>query len=73
MEKKLERSKSEKVFGGVCGGLAEYFDLDVTLIRIIFVLSALFSGGGLIIYIVLAFLMPEEASTAESAIGAELG
>ena len=43
---------------GVCGGLAEYFDIDATLIRILFVLGALAGGSTILVYIVLAIVMP---------------
>lgn len=49
------------MIAGVCGGLAEYFDMDPTLVRIGFVLLSVLSTGfpGLIVYIILAFVMPE--------------
>jgi phage shock protein PspC (stress-responsive transcriptional regulator) len=43
MAKRLHRSLNQKMFGGVCGGLAEYFDVDVSLVRLIFVAIALVS------------------------------
>ncbi|HEX2979615.1 MAG TPA: PspC domain-containing protein [Anaerolineaceae bacterium] len=59
MEKrKLMRSATERMIAGVCGGLAEFFDLDVTLIRLIFILLFIFGGHGLLLYIVLLILMP---------------
>lgn len=60
MEKKLYRSRTDKKLCGVCGGLAKYFNMDVTIVRLIAVLLALFVGGGLIAYIVAALIMPEE-------------
>lgn len=65
--KKLERSVSDKQVAGVCAGLARYFDLDPVLMRVIFVLLALAGGPGILIYIILWVVMPEE--TAESAAG----
>lgn len=64
MERKLRRS-SNKMFAGVCAGIAEYFDLDVTLVRIGYTLVSIFSAGfpGLLIYIILILIMP--AATAE--------
>lgn len=62
MEKRLVRSSLDKKIAGVCGGLARYFDIDATLVRVIFVLLALFSGGGLILYIILWLVMPESTS-----------
>jgi len=63
--RKLYRSEKERLLAGVCGGLAEYFKLDPVLVRLIFVLLALFSGLGIIAYIVLWILAPR-ASSAES-------
>ncbi len=57
---KLFRSRSQKVFAGVCGGLSKYFNVDPVFIRIIFVV-ALFSGGlGLIAYIIFWIATPQE-------------
>lgn len=58
--KRLYRSREDANIAGVCGGLAEYFNVDSTLIRIIFVLATLLGGPGLIIYIVLWLVMPLE-------------
>lgn len=62
MNKKLYRSSTNKNLCGVCGGLGEYFDIDPTVVRVIFVLLTLFSAAfpGVIIYIVLALVMPQE-------------
>jgi phage shock protein C len=56
---KLYRSRTEKVFAGVCGGMAEYFDIDVILMRLVF-LVLLIPGVGLIAYIVLWIITPEK-------------
>ena len=57
--KKLYRSNSNKMLLGVCGGISEYFDLDPTLIRVLWAIVTVFSGGiGIIAYIVSAILMP---------------
>lgn len=56
---RLHRSKRNKVILGVCGGLAEYFRIDPTLVRIICIITA-FSGVGFFIYLVAALLMPED-------------
>jgi phage shock protein PspC (stress-responsive transcriptional regulator) len=58
MEKKLYRSTSNKIIAGVCGGLADYFGLDATLIRIIWVLLVLMAGTGILAYIIAWILMP---------------
>jgi phage shock protein PspC (stress-responsive transcriptional regulator) len=60
--KRLYRSASDKVFGGVAGGIAEYFAIDPVIIRVIFVLLAIFGGGGLLIYIVLWIALQEKGS-----------
>jgi phage shock protein C len=59
-EKRLMRSTSERMIAGVCGGLAEYFNMDPTLVRIILVLLALAGGPGLLIYLILWVVMPED-------------
>lgn len=61
MSKKL--TKGEKMIFGVCSGLANYFDLDPTIMRVIFVVAFLGFGMGLLIYIILAFIMPDKAAT----------
>lgn len=68
--KKLYRLPKAGKIAGVCAGLADYLDIDVTLIRIVFVVLTLASGGfGLIVYLILAIVMPvnESASLPESA------
>lgn len=59
--RKLTRSTTDRMFAGVCGGLAEYMDIDPTLVRIGYVLLSLFSAGfpGLLVYIILAVVIPE--------------
>ena len=58
--KRLTRSRTERWVGGVCGGIGEYFNLDPTIIRILFVLLALIVGGGLLIYLILWLIIPQE-------------
>lgn len=58
--KKLFRSRRDKIIGGVCGGLANYFTMDPTIMRLIFVLLALFGGPGLILYVILWIITPVE-------------
>lgn len=57
---KLYRSNTDKVIGGVSGGLADYLNIDVVIIRILFVLLALFGGGGVLIYIILWIAIPAQ-------------
>ena len=59
MTKKLYRSSRERMLAGVCGGLADYFGVDVTIVRILMVLFALAGGPGLILYVILALIIPE--------------
>ena len=61
MEKRLYRSKRQRMLGGIAGGLAEYLNTDPTLIRLLFVLLALPGGAGLFVYLVAWIIMPEEA------------
>jgi len=58
--KKLYRIERNGEISGVCAGLAAYFNVDVTLIRIIFVLLGLFGGNGILLYIIMWMIMPEE-------------
>ncbi len=58
MEKKLQRDTQHKVIGGVCSGVANYFDIDATLLRLLFAFMILFAGTGLWLYIVLWLVMP---------------
>ncbi len=60
MYKKIYRSRTDKVIGGVCGGLGKYFEIDPVLIRVIFVLLAFFHGSGLIIYLILLIVIQQE-------------
>jgi phage shock protein PspC (stress-responsive transcriptional regulator) len=59
MANRLVKSSDKKIFG-VCGGLGNYFDIDPTVIRIIFLVAFLFLGSGLLLYLVLAIAMPSE-------------
>jgi phage shock protein C len=56
--KRLYKSRTERMIDGVCGGIAEYLGLDVTLIRIVWVLLTLFGGTGIVLYIVAMIVMP---------------
>ncbi len=58
--KRLYRSKANRVVAGVCGGLGDYFSLDPVLFRILFVALTLVGGSGILLYIVLIFVIPEE-------------
>jgi phage shock protein C len=58
--RKLYRSKTDRKLAGVCGGLAQYFNLDATLIRVLFVVLAVLGGSGLVIYLAMWILVPKE-------------
>jgi phage shock protein C len=58
--KRLYRSRDNRMLFGVCGGLGEYLNVDPTIVRLIFVLAFLPGGPGLIAYLALALLVPEE-------------
>lgn len=60
MAKKLYRSKKDKMIAGVCGGLAEYTNVDPTVMRVLFVIATVFTGivPGIIVYIALALIIP---------------
>ena len=58
-EKKLYKSSTDKKLAGVCGGIAEYFNIDPTLVRLGWVLFSLLGGSGLLAYIIAAIIMPD--------------
>lgn len=58
--KKLYRKPKEQMIAGVCAGLAEYFQLDLVIVRLIFILLLIFGGHGLLIYVILWIIMPVE-------------
>ena len=60
--RKLTRSTTNRLIGGVCGGLAEYLNMDATLVRILTVLISLFTGVPVILYIIALFVIPEAGS-----------
>jgi phage shock protein PspC (stress-responsive transcriptional regulator) len=59
MNKKLLRSRTDRKIGGVCGGLAEYLNIDSTVVRVAMVLLTLIGGMSLMVYLVLWLLIPE--------------
>ncbi|HHY39090.1 MAG TPA: PspC domain-containing protein [Clostridia bacterium] len=58
--KRLYRSRRQRIIGGVCGGIAEYFDVDVVLVRVLAVLLALMGGPAIVAYIIAWIIIPEE-------------
>lgn len=63
--KKLYKSKTEKVLFGVCGGIAEYYFIDPTWVRLVFVFLAIAGGSGFLIYLILAVIMPSNGEEVE--------
>lgn len=57
--KKLTKSRNDRKLCGVCGGLAEYLNLDPTIVRLIWVLLVLAAGTGILAYLIAALIMPE--------------
>ena len=62
MEKRLYRIEEGKMVAGVCGGVAEYFNIDPTLVRLGWVLVICFAGAGIVAYIAGAIIMPEKST-----------
>lgn len=60
MEKKLYKSEDNRIIFGVCGGVAEYAGLDPTIVRLVFVLLCLAFGGGIVLYLIAALIMPRQ-------------
>ena len=60
MKKRLYKSKTDEKICGVCGGIAEYFEIDSTIIRIAWVLFTALGGSGVIAYIIAALVMPDK-------------
>ena len=59
MEKRLYRSNTNKYICGVCGGIAEYLNIDPTIVRLIWAILSVSGGAGLVVYIIAALIMPE--------------
>lgn len=74
MKKKLTRSKTDRKILGVCGGIAEYFNIDSTLVRIAWILMTLFCGLGVLgvlAYLICALAMPERSNIIEAEVKSE--
>lgn len=63
MQKKLYRSKSNRMLAGVCAGVAEYLNIDPTVVRVIWAVTSLFAFVGVVAYAVCAFVIPEKPDT----------
>jgi len=59
MKKKLYRSEKDHMIAGVCGGIAEYFDVDSTLVRLLTGLSVILGGAGVVAYIIAWIIIPK--------------
>jgi len=68
MEKRLYRSEKDKMVGGVCGGLAAFFGMDPTLVRLAFVVFTLLGGSGILLYIILWLIVPVEPVASQDTI-----
>jgi len=66
--KQLYRSNSERMIAGVAGGLGEYLNIDPTIIRLVFVATALLGGPGLIVYLIMWIIVPEEPQAKDTVI-----
>lgn len=60
-EKKLYRSESDRMLGGVCGGIAEVYDFDPSLVRLITLFLVLSAGSGLLVYLIAWIIIPSES------------
>ena len=73
MKKRLTRSDTDKKIFGVCGGIAEYFDIDSALVRVGWILITLLCGGilGVLAYLICALAMPERSDIIEAEVKSE--
>ena len=60
-KRRIYRSRDEQMIAGVCGGLAKWLDLDPSIVRLIFIMMALTFGHGILVYLILALVMPLES------------
>ena len=58
--KKLYRSETNKMIAGVCGGIAEYFDIDATLVRLGFAVFSIIGGSGILLYLAAEIMIPQK-------------
>jgi len=67
--KKLYRSTSDRMIAGICGGLGEYFGIDSTLVRLLFVFGAIFTGSALFwAYIIILIVVPEQPAVSQTVV-----
>ncbi len=62
MKKELKRSRNNVMIAGVCGGIAEYLDMDYSVVRVLYVLLSVLSSGfpGVLVYVILMLIMPQD-------------
>jgi phage shock protein C len=65
-DRRLYRSRSHRMLAGVCGGLAEYFSIDVTVVRLVWAILTLFGGWGILVYVAAVLIMPLPPETAQA-------
>ena len=65
MSGRLYRSRADRMLAGVCGGLADYFEIDPTLVRVVYAVVTVLTGvlGGLVLYVLLSVIMPQAAAS----------
>lgn len=63
---KLYRSETNRIIAGVCGGLGEYFKIDPSLIRLLFIIIIIFGGSGVLLYIILWIIIPTESDVVKT-------
>jgi phage shock protein C len=63
MKKKLYKDRSTGILSGVCSGIAQYLNIDVTIVRILYIVLSIFSAAfpGIIVYIILIFILPDKS------------
>ncbi len=71
--KQLVRPQQGRILFGVCAGLGQYFNMDPTLVRILWVLLSMLAGSGLLLYVILAIIMPGESGVITASVPAESG
>lgn len=62
MAKRLYRSRTDKMVGGVCGGIGEYFNVDPTIIRLLWIVSLFLACGGLVAYLIALIIIPYDGN-----------
>ena len=64
--KRLYRSRDDRMIAGVCGGLAEYFNIDPTIVRLVLLFLTLWGGGGVLVYVLAWIVIPERPASAKA-------